>query len=466
MKILALILLVVVAVGTVLWIKTQPFTSGGIRKTLAKEFQKEYPEKIESTGETKIVKLDARVRTLQVGNRPLSLWTYTNENTPPLIKLKYGQKVRVEITNNLSEDTTLHFHGVRVPNSQDGVSGVTQEPIKPGQTYTYEFTPKDSGTYWFHSHVNSSEQIERGLYGAFVVEDKDPEQYSKDIVWIVDDWKLSDQGEIDPLFNTRGNLSHDGRWGNLITVNRKLQEQIQASVGERIRLRLINASNGRTYKLNFLDLPIQVIAIDGTRVSSEIDLSSIDFAPGNRIDLDIHVPEVQGSRQYQLMDTYTQTPYTLGTLLVSGDNAKLADFKSRKGKSLEIWSKASSLEIDKEYVMNAVRGGKFGISWTLNGKSYEDHETLNLTKGKFYKLRFTNKSFRLHPMHLHGQFFKVISRNNLPVDDGSFRDTILVKGQETVDIGVVPLETGEWMLHCHILEHSESGMMTMINIQE
>jgi FtsP/CotA-like multicopper oxidase with cupredoxin domain len=120
--------------------------------------------------------------------------------------------------------------------------------------------------------------------------------------------------------------------------------------------------------------------------------------------------------------------------------------------------------------LNAQTGGPFGIQWTINGAAME-HEAHALPEhlqhlpiGEFSRLRFVNESYRLHPMHIHGLFFKVLARNGIPVDEAHFRDTVLVHPKETVDIGTVPEDPGRWMLHCHILEHAESGMMTVIEV--
>jgi FtsP/CotA-like multicopper oxidase with cupredoxin domain len=129
-----------------------------------------------------------------------------------------------------------------------------------------------------------------------------------------------------------------------------------------------------------------------------------------------------------------------------------------------------SVPVTKELVVNARRGGPFGIEWTFNNEAFAGHmqahahAALSLPRGQFARLRFTNESYRLHPIHLHGMFFKLLARNGAAVDEPFFRDTVLVHGRETVDIGVVPLDAGRWMMHCHILEHAEAGMMSNIDV--
>ncbi len=101
----------------------------------------------------------------------------------------------------------------------DGVPGVNQDPVEPGATFVYEFTPPDSGTFWFHSHTRGSEQIERGLYGSLVVEETEPFGYSQDLVWMLDDWLLDDAGQFIAEFNEPHDITHNGRWGNVVTAN-------------------------------------------------------------------------------------------------------------------------------------------------------------------------------------------------------------------------------------------------------
>ena len=162
----------------------------------------------------------------------------------------------------------------------DGVPGVTQEPIQPGEQFVYEFTPKDAGTFWFHPHVRSSEQIERGLFGTLIVEEQNYPAYTQDITWALDDWLITNTGEIYPKFNTPHDLMHDGRWGNVITVNGNANEILATSPGERIRLRLVNVANGRIFKPQFQGLNPQVIAVDGMTVGTPIPLDNFELAHG------------------------------------------------------------------------------------------------------------------------------------------------------------------------------------------
>ena len=134
------------------------------------------------------------------------------------------------------------------------------------------------------------------------------------------------------------------------------------------------------------------------------------------------------------------------------------------------WSAGLDIPVTKQFLLDARRGGEFGIEWTINGAAFAGHAhhgdaVLTLARGSWARLRFVNASYRLHPIHLHGMFFKLLARNGVPVDEPFFRDTVLVHSQETIDIGLVPLDAGKWMMHCHILEHAEAGMMTLFEVK-
>ncbi len=348
----------------------------------------------------------------------------------------------------------------------DGVPGVTQPPIQPGDSFVYEFAPKDAGTFWFHPHVRGSEQVERGLFGVLIVEDVPALAYSQDVVWVLDDWRLTKDGTaVDPRFNTGRDLMHDGRWGQMITVNGKLNHELIVKPGERIRLRMVNTSNARVYAPNFDGLDAKVIAVDGMYAEKPLSPAGFVLAPGNRLDLDIQFSAKQEGQLFPIFDQFSRRrTYQLASIRVDSGSVETPNFPSPAHAKIPGWKTALSTEVHTEFVLNAQRGGKLGIQWQINGKPYSDYKPTSLTAGKWHRLRFTNSSGRLHPMHIHGQFFKVLSRNGEPANEPYFRDTVLLRPREVVDVGLVPLDPGEWMMHCHILEHAEAGMMTVLSV--
>jgi FtsP/CotA-like multicopper oxidase with cupredoxin domain len=434
---------------------------------LTKEFQGSYPAEVKERGGVREYELVAAPTVVPMfDGRPLQVWAYNGQVPGPILRAKVGERLRVRFTNQLPQETTVHWHGVRLPNAMDGAPGLTQAPVRPGETFVYEFVPKDAGTFWFHPHIRSSEQVERGLFGVLIVEEEAPPPYSKDAIWVMDDWRLGQDGEIDPRFNTPGDLMHDGRWGNVVTVNGRVNEVLEVRPGERVRLRLLNTANGRVFKPDFSDLDAKVVAVDGLYTPRPLALGGFELAPGNRLDLDITIPRDFASRQLTIMDDFTRRPFPIASLRVSGEPIETPGFSSPATGFVPVWREGVEQTPVTSFLLNAQRGGPFGISWTLNGVAHGEHPSAELPLGHFARLRFTNESYRLHPMHIHGMFFKVLARNGSAVDEPFFRDTALVHSKETLDIGLVPLGAGSWMLHCHVLEHAEAGMMTTIRVRE
>ena len=396
--------------------------------------------------------------------RLLDVWAYNGQVPGPILRVRLGEEVVVRLQNDLPQPTTIHWHGVRVPNAMDGVPGVTQDAIPPGGSFTYRFVPKDAGTFWFHPHVRGAEQVERGLYGVLVVDDAESLPYDRDEVWVLDDWRLGPDGQLDPRFVTRHDLAHDGRWGQVVTVNGDAAQQLSVRPGERLRLRLVNTSNGRVYRPDFGALAPRVVAVDGMYTARPLPLEGFELAPGNRLDLDIVIPASAPVGAYTVTDRFTRRPSTLATIRVRGEPVETPSFDPPSNPKVPAWDGAADRPVDVTYVLNARRGGEHGIQWTINGRPWGEHQVTELEAGRWVRVRFRNDSGRLHPMHIHGQFFEVIARNGEPVATPYFRDTVLLHGRETLDVGMVPVDWGRWMMHCHILEHAESGMMTEVQV--
>ncbi|MBT5707470.1 MAG: multicopper oxidase family protein, partial [Verrucomicrobia bacterium] len=442
-------------------------TPDTVEQGLLSEFEGSFPEKASPNGE--VVDFEFVAAPAEVKLFPefkTKVWAYDGRVPGPTLRIRLGQTLRLKFTNALPQPTTIHWHGVRVPHAMDGVPGVTQAPIEPGEIFVYEFTPKDPGTYWFHPHVRGAEQLERGLYGALIVEDAKPAPYSRDLVWILDDWRLMEDAQIYDKFVTGGDISHDGRWGNVPTVNGRVQPTIAFNPGERIRLRLINSANARIFRPDFTALKATGIAFDGMTASRPFDPAGYDLAPGNRLDLDITIPDEPNEDTLQIVDRFTRQPFMLAEITIEDTNPISPErFEIPAAARVPEWTKVMDIPIDSKMVLNARRGGKYGIEWLINGRPWTERESLRLKHGSMQRLQFVNESYRLHPMHIHGLFFKVIARNGTQVDEPHWRDTVLVYPQETIDVGVVPLDKGKWLTHCHIQEHAEAGMMSLVEVE-
>jgi len=435
------------------------------------EFAGAYPDTAAPVGVVREIDVVAAPTRLPlVDGKELEVWAYNGQVPGPTLRIKLGETLRVRFTNKLPQETTIHWHGVRLPNAMDGVPFITQKPVQPGETFVYEFTPRDAGTFWFHPHVRASEQVERGLYGVLVVEDAQPPPYSRELVWVVDDWLLKD-GAIYPEFNTRHDLAMDGRWGNAITVNGRTDTVVEVAPGARLRIRMINSSNGRVYAPDFGDLDATLIAVDGLYLREPIPARGFELAPGNRIDVDVAF-EKSSTAPFEVVDRfYAQRRNRLGGLGSTGPPVVTPRFSSPARAKVPRWSGALDAPIAHTFRLNVQSGGPFGLAWTIDGTAFMSHEhampaSATLQRGRFQRLHFTNESPRIHPIHTHGMFFRLLARNGQPIEEPFFRDTVLIHARESIDVGVVPTDAGTWMMHCHILEHAEAGMMTTIDVVE
>jgi len=226
-----------------------------------------------------------------------AVWSYNGAVPGPEIRVRQGDRLKIVVENGLAEETTVHWHGVRVQNAMDGVPHLTQAPITPGDTFTYEFAAVDAGTFWYHPHQRSFEQVGRGLYGPLVVEEADPLQVDRDVTWVLSDWRLMQSAEMQDDFGNRHDMMHNGRIGNTVTINGKVPDTFPVRKGERIRLRLINAANARIFALDFGGLQPVVIALDGQPVEPHASGDGlVVLGPAMRADVVLDMTGNPGSR--------------------------------------------------------------------------------------------------------------------------------------------------------------------------
>jgi len=394
------------------------------------------------------------------------VWSYNGRIPGPVIRAEEGTTLVVDFLNKLKEPSSIHWHGLRIDNAMDGVPGVTQDPVKPDENFVYRLKLEDAGTFWYHPHFNSSEQLERGLKGVFIVEEADKQPWSRDLIWLMDDWLLQKDGNIYPQFNTGHDLMHDGRWGNVPTINGEVRPEFTVRPGERIRLRLINGANARIFSPHIGELSADVIAVDGRPVTQIFPLERFILSPGNRIDLDITIPEHAGGKTFAVQDRFARRAIGLASIKVKESEPVKSPHFTPPTESNFIPAKVfENVPVTKTWDLNAIRGGRYGIGWTMNMKLWPDADKADYPLGVPRKIIFKNSSSRLHPMHIHGVFFRVLERNREKALEPFTRDTVLVNPRESVTIGFVPEHRGIWLTHCHIQSHAEAGMMTTIEVK-
>jgi FtsP/CotA-like multicopper oxidase with cupredoxin domain len=429
----------------------------------------------------------AKVRLGGAQSAEVNAWIYNGSVPGPELRVRQGERVSIAVSNGLTGETTVHFHGIRLPNAMDGVPHLTQAPIRPGQTFRYDFTVPDAGTYWYHSHQMSAEQLARGLYGAFIVEEREPVRVDRDQVWLLSDWRLGRDGQISDDFHNMRDMAHNGRVGDIVTVNGAVREAFGVRAGERIRLRLINAANARIFGLAFTGHRPMIVAYDGHPVEPhEPPGGRVILGPGMRVDLILDMTGAPGQR-FQVRDTfYRSLEYGLLDLAYAATplrEAPLTDPITLPAGAVP--EPALGSAIRHEIRLNGgmmgmmmmrdrgMAGGNMmemmqsGKIWFINGVATLDHvmePMLTLARGRTYVLALANETMWWHPMHLHGHAFRVIRRNGAPTARREWQDTVLMAPQETVEIAFVADNPGDWMLHCHVLEHQESGMMGVIRV--
>ena len=469
---------VVVVVGAVALVVLRPSTDS--RPGLIEEFAAAYPVAAVPNGVEQQVDLVAAPAVVEIeGGRQTPVWAYNGSVPGPGIRVDLGDALAVDFTNDLPQSTTIHWHGIRVPNDMDGVPGLSQTPVEPGDSFQYRFTPPDAGTFWYHSHTNGSEQLDRGLYGSIVVVNPAEPEYSQDIVWVIDDWLFNDDGTIVEDFDDPNAIQHNGRWGDVVTTNGIVAPVVDFIPGERIRLRIINASNGRPYAPDFGELSARLIAVDGVLVRETQPADGFVVAPGNRIDVDLITPA--DPTDVVITENFNDEGFTLGRIKSSGSAIDTPDFEPPTNPLVPRWDTAVDAPIDETFDIDFVvseqtsssttgqaltlAGEEPAGAWTFNGRTFDNRETLSVTEGDFVKLRLANPSEATHPIHLHGQFFKIVAVDGEPVDEAHFRDTVLVESGQEIDISLIAFDVGEWLVHCHIQEHAAAGMATSINVR-
>jgi FtsP/CotA-like multicopper oxidase with cupredoxin domain len=423
-----------------------------------------------------------------------SVWSYNGAVPGPEIRVRQGERLRIAVENQLAEETTVHWHGLRVPNAMDGVPHLTQPPIAPGETFVYEFDIPDAGTYWYHPHQRSFEQVGRGLYGPLIVEEREPIQVDRDVTWVLDDWRLLPDAQISNDFGNFMDASHNGRVGNTVTVNGRIPETFAVRAGERLRLRLINAANARIFALEFQDHRPIVIALDGQPVAPHEPAGGrVILGPAMRADLVFDMTGRPGERfsvsdpfyrglEYRLLDLVYQDAPPLrahpldAALRLAANTMPEPDLAAAERHELTFDGGMMGRMMGGGGMGGMMGGGMMGGMmrgmrhsgiWSINGVAATGdvmEPFLTLRRGRSYVLAMHNHTAWHHPMHLHGHAFRVLARNGRPTRYREWQDTVLMAPHESVDIAFVADNQGDWMFHCHILEHQAAGMMGVIRV--
>jgi FtsP/CotA-like multicopper oxidase with cupredoxin domain len=420
-----------------------------------------------------------------------AVWAYNGQLPSPVLRAKQGELFRAVIENGLEQNTTVHWHGIRVPNAMDGVPGLTQQPIKPGDSFTYELTPPDAGTFWYHPHANSLEQIGRGLAGLLIVEERETLAVDRDLAWLLQDWRLTEQHEISSHFGGMMDAAMAGRVGNVTTINGAPPADLVVRKGERIRLRLANAALARMMALRFEGHQPLVIAIDGQPCDPhEPENGRLMLGPAMRIDIVLDMQGESGKHYAVTDDFYDGLSYTL-TNVVYVQAPALRDLESASPLSLrrnplpepDI---TNAIKLDIVLQGGMMGGGKLsgvggmkgsampgmngGPVWAINGTSMTGdgmagmEPLFTLARGQSCHLTIRNETAWWHTMHIHGFTMFLLTRNGQVISHKQWQDTVLMAPKDIVECAFVADNPGNWMLHCHVTDHQMAGLMTVFRV--
>ena len=408
------------------------------------------------------------------------LWTYGGGVPGEEIRVRQGERVQRRLVNELPHPTTVHWHGIRIDNAMDGVPGLTQDVVAPGASFDYDFVARDAGTYWYHAHNRSMEQVARGLYGPLIVEETQAPDVDHDLTLMLDDWRLDpDTGQIVDDFDNGHDLSHAGRLGNLVSVNGTFDPSFPVKAANRLRLRLINASNARIYDLALDGLTGWIVALDGMPLEEPSAVQeSFPLAPAQRADLIVDVTTEPG-KVASLVSVERDGGFGLVRFPVSGQSAAnrsgivplpgnplpevvLEDAPLHRmtlqGGAMR-WLDAAKLG---ETELSGRELAQLGRFWALNGYAERPKAPfLDAPLGSTHRIEFVNETAFPHAMHLHGHHFRLILADGTL---GPWRDTVLVERGQTRQIALVADNPGDWLLHCHMLGHAASGMMSWFRV--
>jgi FtsP/CotA-like multicopper oxidase with cupredoxin domain len=456
-----------------------------------------------------------------IAGQSLVMYAYNGQYPGPLIRADEGSEIYVRFRNAIDLPSAVHWHGIRLENWSDGAPGVTQDPVPPGGEFLYKITFRDAGIYWYHPHIREDIQQDLGLYGNLLVKPKRPDAFGpahREETLIFDDLLLGGAGLV-PYGTEHATHALMGRFGNILLVNGETRYRLDVKRGEVVRFYLTNVSNVRTFNVSVPGLRMKLVGADVGRYEREAWVESVALAPAQRYIIDVRFPAAGTAtlmNQVQAIDHMVGTFYaeydTLGVVSVGTEPARpdhgAAFLRLRENgdvvAEVDRYRAWYTRKPDKELLLT-VRIGEvpFGVrqmllrdqmysnpvewsgtmpmmDWLVTGGQAEwvlrepstgrENMAVDWTfpLGDVAKIRLANDRNTLHPMphpiHLHGQRFLVLAYNDVPNRNLVWKDTILIPVGGTVDLLVEMSNPGKWMMHCHVAEHLESGMMGVFTV--
>ncbi len=415
------------------------------------------------------IAIEARVADVEIlPGTTTPAWTYNGTVPGPMIRAKLGDRLIVHFKNSLPEATTMHWHGLRVPNDMDGAPGVTQPPIESGGEFRYEIELRDAGTYWYHPHLDSSAQVGRGLYGALIVEDaSDPAAFGDDLVLLLSDMGLGESGELVPA-DSGGNFGDlFGREGSVLLVNGKVLPTLKARNGKQQRWRIINATRARYYNIRLRNHRFMRLGGDNGLAARSEDVYNLIVTPGERADAVFTPADPPGTRNVLRWvptergygSTYNRSSEPMLEIETVADAAVTPEPIPAELRAIE----PIDVTAAKHRTLDLTIAIASTVEMGVNGVPYWQAKPLEISLGDTEVWRIVNDTDFSHPFHLHGYFFQVLDENRVP----EWKDTVNVPTKSELTIAVrFDERPGTWMYHCHILDHAEAGMMGHLVVRD
>ncbi len=416
-------------------------------------------------------------RPAEVDITPLGMfrrWTYDGSYPGPEIRVREGERLRVRLENRLPDPTTVHWHGVPVPNAMDGVPGVTQDAVEPDGDFIYDFTAAPAGSYLYHSHVGL--QLDQGLHGPLVIEETTPHvEYDREATLILDGLLPGPPQPPDleggmgrGMMRRRGRgmmeMMDDGtpEYHAFLLNGRAPEdpETIEVGRGKRIRLRIMNPSSSTTFRVAVAGHRMQVTHSDGRPVEP-VEVDALEIGMGERYDVVVEAenpgvwsiaasgvgggpPPARALLRYADASPGARSDPEIPAGLREGRLLGLSDLRSIERDA------ASERRPDRTIDLSLRREGMMRGAWTIDGQRWPDADPLRVSPGERVRVRMVNRSPHRHPMHLHGFFFRV---------GDALKETVVVPGHMgRISFEYTADKPGDWFFHCHHLYHMESGM--------
>ncbi len=445
------------------------------------------------TGRVTNVDLVASETQIDLAGTVANTWSFGSVPATT-IRMTAGDTLRATVTNDLPADTSVHWHGLALRNDMDGVPGATQSPIRQGETFAYEFVTTDPGTYWFHPHVGP--QLDRGLYGAFIIEDpNEPLRYDDEWIVVLDDWldgvtatpdqvleelsggmsgMMGGGGHGDNvMMGARSDLlggdAGDVRYPHFLINGRPATDPdvFSSAPGRRVRIRIINAGGDTAFRVALGGHKLTVTHSDGFPVDP-VETDAVLIGMGERYDVIVTLgdgvfpfiahAEGKKDRAFALVRTSAGSAAPSSTISITELNGSVL---TAAALTADAPVALTARAVDRDLTAT-LSGSMMAYDWAINGRRFDPSDpmagALTVRQGERVRLRIDNTTRMWHPFHLHGHTYQ-------HVGGGPRKDTSIILPRRSLTVEFDAANPGLWGAHCHNIYHAETGMMTILGYE-